>query len=79
MGTPTSDWGPALPAHRSEAWNVHLSHGTEMGGTLNACQPDSYMNMTPVNGKCLPSIKGIALEDIQGDQVWAKNIEYKAQ
>ncbi len=32
MASPRPNWGPALQRHRDEAWEVHRTHGTTMGG-----------------------------------------------
>ena len=60
MGKPTPEWGPALPAHRNEAFHVHQKHGTDMGGTLEGVAPEAYMHvnqngvaMTNINGQCV--------------------------
>ncbi|XP_033127167.1 sodium- and chloride-dependent neutral and basic amino acid transporter B(0+)-like [Anneissia japonica] len=34
MTSPRANWGPALQHHRDEAWAVHKSHNTTMGGLL---------------------------------------------
>ena len=36
MSSPHPEWGPALQIHRNEAWEVHKSHGTTMGGVLQS-------------------------------------------
>ncbi|XP_072017753.1 sodium- and chloride-dependent neutral and basic amino acid transporter B(0+)-like [Amphiura filiformis] len=40
MSKPRGTWGPALQKFRDEAWEVHLNHGTTMGG--NKEKTDSH-------------------------------------
>ncbi|XP_033643310.1 sodium- and chloride-dependent neutral and basic amino acid transporter B(0+)-like isoform X1 [Asterias rubens] len=35
MITPQNNWGPAKPEDRQHAWDVHIQHGTTMGGMLH--------------------------------------------
>ncbi|XP_072023951.1 LOW QUALITY PROTEIN: sodium- and chloride-dependent neutral and basic amino acid transporter B(0+)-like [Amphiura filiformis] len=67
MGTPTSDWGPALPAHRNEAYNVHERHGTTMGGTIDGFAPEDYMHVN--QPKYVPTENGIAMGNLRGESV----------
>ena len=43
ISQPKDEWGPALQMHRDEAWEVHKTHGTTMGGALQLAN-QSNMN-----------------------------------